>query len=239
MVDWIDSFYQTLEHIGYTHPLHPPMAHAPIGLIIGVFIFIWVALIFRRTMLPSSAYQRLVLLAFIFVFPTALLGFMDWQYFYDGEWLLLIKWKIILAGVLIVLLFIAYRIGRRAQGETKGRLVIYTLCFLNVVALGYMGGQLAYEGEGGPSNIPHRVRSGAKVFGANCEQCHPQGSGILQAPVLQDRATFTSFIRSPKGPGGKSISMPPFPPEKISDHKAKKLYRYIKYLQEQSEKGKR
>jgi uncharacterized membrane protein len=235
----IDSMYQALEKMGYTHPLHPPVTHVTIGLIIGVFIFIWIAFVFRRSMLPSQAYQRLILLAFIFAFPIALLGYTDWQYFYDGDWSSLIKWKIILTGVLFVLLYIAFMIGRGVQAEkTKGRLVFYTLCFLTVTALGYMGGQLAYEGEGGPSNIPHRFRSGAQVFAANCDQCHPQGSGILQAPALQDRPTFVSFIRNPQGPEGKPIPMPSFPPEKISDRKAMKLYRYILYLRTQSEKGK-
>jgi uncharacterized membrane protein len=233
----IDSIYEALEKMGYSHPLHPPVTHVPIGLVIGVFIFIWIAFIFRRSMLPSVAYQRIILLAFIFAFPAALLGYTDWQYFYDGDWIFLIKWKIILTGVLLVLLYIAHRIGRQAQGETKGRLAVYTLCFLTVTALGYMGGQLAYEGAGGPSNIPHRVRSGEKVFATDCGQCHPQGSGILQAPALQDAATFVSFIRNPKGPGGQSIPMPSFPAEKISGRKAKKLYRYIIYLRSRSEKG--
>jgi uncharacterized membrane protein len=161
----IDSIYQALGKMGYMHPLHPPMTHVTIGLIIGVFIFIWIVFVFRRSMLPSLAYQRLILLAFIFAFPTALLGYTDWQYFYDGDWISLIKWKIILTGVLFVLLYIALRVGRRAEQEkTKGRLVFYTLCFLTVTALGYMGGELAYTPREAVSCKPPRCRIARLLF---------------------------------------------------------------------------
>jgi uncharacterized membrane protein len=39
----IESIYQTLAKIGYTHPLHPPATHLPAGLIIGAFIFALIA----------------------------------------------------------------------------------------------------------------------------------------------------------------------------------------------------
>jgi len=35
----IDSLYQTLSKIGFAHPLHPPITHLSLGLIIGGFIF--------------------------------------------------------------------------------------------------------------------------------------------------------------------------------------------------------
>lgn len=70
----IDLFYELLGKIGYTHPVHPALTHIPMGLIIGAFIFALVALLFWRTILPSMAYRRIILLALIFTFPTALFG---------------------------------------------------------------------------------------------------------------------------------------------------------------------
>jgi len=232
----IDSLYQLLEKIGYTHPIHPSLTHIPMGLIIGVFLFALISLIFRRTILPSLAYRRIIILALIFAFPTALFGYTDWQHFYEGEWLLAIKIKLVLTGLLFVLLFIAVLFGRKSEVETKGGLTIYTLCFLTVIVLGYFGGQLVFENEGRPLTVPVRFLAGEKLYAANCNECHPGGSGILNAPQLSDYNTFLAFIRNPKGPGGSQIGMPPFPPEKLSDMQGKKLYRYIFRVLQKPEK---
>ena len=80
----ISNFYELMDRIGYTHPIHPPLTHIPIGLIVGVFCFALVALLFHRSILPPFAYRRIILLALIFVFPTTLFGYMDWQYFYKA-----------------------------------------------------------------------------------------------------------------------------------------------------------
>jgi uncharacterized membrane protein len=226
----IDLFYQLLEKIGYTHPVHPAFTHIPMGLIIGAFIFVLVALVFRRNMLPSVSYRRIILLALIFAFPTALFGYMDWQHFYDGDWLFSIKMKLLLTGVLIVLLFIGVILGRRKEAETKSSLAIYTLCFLVVVGLGYFGGQVAFEGEGRPEMVPIRFLVGEKVFAANCNDCHPRAGEILNAPQLLDSKKFLTLLRNP--PTG----MPPFPPEQISDQKAMRLYLYLVQLSGQQRK---
>jgi len=226
MIKMIGLLYQLLEEIGYTHPIHPPLTHVPIGLVIGVFIFALVAVLFRHTMLPQLAYNRFVLLALIFSIPTILLGYMDWQYFYEGEWSFPIKVKLALSGVLLVLLFIAFISGRKAKAETRGTLMIYTLCFLTVAILGYFGGQLIIEREGRPQAATTRFLSGEKLFALNCSDCHPKGGDILKAPQLTDLNTFLAYLRNPKG------TMPPFPPEKISDKQAEKVYRYIEKLRE-------
>jgi uncharacterized membrane protein len=224
----IEFLYDTLEKIGYNHPIHPALTHIPIGLVIGAFIFAVIALLSRRTVLPQLAYNRIILLAFIFLFPTVLFGYTDWQHFYEGAWLSSIKIKLVLSGVLIVLLVIALLVGRKAKKETKGTLAIYTLCFLTVIVIGYFGGQLVFEGEGRPLAVPMRFMVGEKVFAANCNDCHPHGEDILNAPQLSDLNTFRSYLRNPKG------DMPPFPPEKISDLQAKRLYQYITKMLEKS-----
>jgi uncharacterized membrane protein len=223
----IDLFYQFLEKIGYTHPIHPPLTHIPIGLVIGVFIFSLVAVLFRRTILPQLAYSRIILLALIFSFPTILFGYMDWLYFYEGAWSLPIKIKLVMSGVLLILLYIAFVNGRKAKAETRGTLTLYTLCFLTVAILGYFGGQLIIEGEGRPQAATVRFLYGEKLFTVNCNDCHSSGGDILRAPQLTDFNTFLAYLRNPQG------TMPPFPPEKISDKQATRLYHYIIQLASQ------
>ena len=224
----IELLYETLEKIGYLHPIHPPLTHIPMGLVFGVFIFALIAMLFRRTVLPQLAYNRIILLALIFSFPTGLFGYTDWQHFYEGAWLFPIKMKLALSGVFIVLLFIALLVGRKAKAETKGTLAIYALCFLTVVVLGYFGGQLVFEGEGRPLTAPMRFMVGEKLFATNCNDCHPHGEDILNAPQLSDVYNFRSYLRNP------NRDMPPFPLEKITDTQAMRLYQYITKVLEKS-----
>jgi len=224
----IDFLYAMLEKIGYVHPIHPPLTHIPMGLVFGAFIFALIALLFRRTILPQLAYNRIILLALIFSFPTALFGYTDWQHFYEGDWLFPIKIKLVLSGILIILLFIALLVGRKAKTETKGTLAIYTLCFFTVIIIGYFGGQLVFEGEGRPLTVPMRFMAGEKLFATNCNECHAGGGDILNAPPLADFKTFLSLLRHPPE------DMPPFPPEKLSDTQALKLYQYITKVLEKS-----
>lgn len=102
----IESIYQILEKIGYTHPLHPPATHLPAGLIIGAFLFALIGWIFNRKNLAQTA-RHCLGLALIMAVPTILLGLMDWQYRFGGGWLFEIKAKLVLAGILLLLLFSA------------------------------------------------------------------------------------------------------------------------------------
>ena len=76
----IDFVYQTLAKFGYTHPLHPTLTHLPIGMVMGAFFFVLVALTFRRANLAKTA-RHCSVLALIAAVPTILLGIMDWQHF--------------------------------------------------------------------------------------------------------------------------------------------------------------
>ena len=97
--------YNALAAIGFTDPIHPPLTHMPIGLVVAALIFGFAGWILRRPFL-SQAGRYCLVLAWLFIFPTVLLGFMDWQQFYQGAWLLPIIVKIGLAGFLFVLLSI-------------------------------------------------------------------------------------------------------------------------------------
>jgi uncharacterized membrane protein len=148
--------YVFLKSLGYNHPIHPMVTHIAVGLTIGALVFGLVSVIFRRVRLKLTAWHC-ALLAFISVVPIAFFGLMDWQEKYNGEWISTIIIKMILAGCLLVLLFVALMLGRATEEEKQGTatapwrnprsiaaLVLYGVCTGIVVALGYFGGSLVY-----------------------------------------------------------------------------------------------
>jgi len=231
-----DPVYQFLERIGYPHPIHPSETHIPIGLVVGAFFFVWGALFFRRSRLALTAWHCLIL-AFIFVFPTMILGFMDWQHYFAGVWLFPIKMKFTLACFLLVLLFTAIVLGNKFGTNSKSALTFYTLSFLTVVFIGYFGGQLVYSGW--TPAATKEYQAGEKIFKSRCSGCHPHGGNIIDsnlplrgAPQLKDTETFVAFIRNPKRPDGSSGIMPPFPELKVSQQQAMELYQYTLHVLE-------
>ena len=108
----IHFFYAILNSLGYHHPFHPTQVHIPIGLVVGALIFALVALVFRRERLVITP-RHCIILAFIWVFPSMILGIMDWQQFYAGAWILPFKAKLITAPILAVLLGLAIFLGRK------------------------------------------------------------------------------------------------------------------------------
>jgi cytochrome c6 len=70
--------------------------------------------------------------------------------------------------------------------------------------------------------------SGEQLFKENCAACHVGGGNIVNpkmplkgAPLLKTFAAFLSQIRKPQPP------MTAFPPARISEEQARKLYAYI------------
>ena len=227
----IDTIYLFLEKLGYPHPLHPPLTHMPIGLVTGALVLGLVAWLFRRTSLWPSA-RHCLILALLFLIPTALFGYMDWQHYYAGAWLFYIKMKLILAGVLLVLLSIGLIVTRKSEVNPIASLTIFSLSFFTVVALGYFGGQLVFGGW--TPTAPKELQIGARIFKGNCSGCHPHGGNIIAtnlplniAPQLADFDTFRAYVRHPEMPNGSTGEMPDFPPTKISDQQARELYQYI------------
>jgi uncharacterized membrane protein len=137
------SFYGFLERIGYTHPIHPPLTHIPVGLTIGALIFSLVAVIFGRERLRLSSWHAAVL-SLIGVVPTAFAGFMDWQHRMNGVWIPEIGWKIGLASALFVLQFSALFVARKGRLGFALSIVLLIICFGIAMTLGFIGGKLVY-----------------------------------------------------------------------------------------------
>jgi len=226
-----DPIYEFLAKLGYTHPIHPTEVHMPIGLVVASLVFIYIAVIFRRHNLEQTV-RHCIILAFIWIFPTMLFGYMDWQHFYAGAWLFPIKVKLATATVLALLLLLAVIVAHQRGPASKLAVTLYTLCFLAVVVLGYFGGQLVYGIKG--SSDSETYGTGRKIFKANCNACHPNGANVIMPNLplkgsskLDHFETFIAFLRTPQLPDGKAGPMPAFPASKISDKEVSELYDYI------------
>lgn len=234
----LEFIYQTLAKFGYTHPLHPPLTHVPVGMIIGAFLFSLAAIIFRWTSLIQTA-RHCVILAAIVLLPTALLGIMDWQHFYGGAMLFPIKMKLVLAGVLLIFLILTVIFGLLGENFTKIVLALNFFCLLAAAGLGYFGGELVYGTKTAEKGIAEGpAAEGAIVFQQNCSACHQTDStatkigpglkGIFKRdkfPVSGQAASEENFRRQLITPFSK---MPPFghlPPDQVDA-----LVAYLKTL---------
>ena len=142
-----EFIYQTLTNFGYNHPVHPALTHVPIGMVMGAFIFVLIAVMTRKKNLAQTA-RHCSVLALIAAVPTALLGLMDWQHFYGGAFLFPIKMKLIMAGILIVFLTLAVIFGFFGETLSKVVILLYMLCLFSVIGLGYFGGYEDRQGLG-------------------------------------------------------------------------------------------
>jgi len=224
----IDSLYDLLGKIGYIHPLHPPFTHGPIGAVIVAFCF--GILLWRQNFLQSAYYA--VGIAFVLLFPTVLAGIMDWQYYYSGAWIFPIQMKIALAALLFILLSITLVVGRMPTVRPSIMMFLLTLCLVNVVGIGYFGGQLVYEGR--TPSVSADLLPGRNIFVSRCSGCHSNGGNILYphlplrtAPQLLSYEAFIEFVRNPKLPNGSNGPMPVFTQHDLSDQQAQLLYEYI------------
>ncbi len=227
----MNIIYQFMEWLGYSHPLHPPLAHMPIGLVVGALALGLAGWWRKRTDWLAAARYCLVV-ALIFLIFAAVAGYLDWQHYYAGAWLFYIKIKLILTGVLLIFLVMAVTWGRKAAAGAQRHLSLYTLCFLAVIGLGYYGGQLVLSGTcSPPSEVP---TIGAKIYHTNCGACHPYGGNILNprlpiigSPQLANFPAFLAYNRNPQRTDGSQAVMPPFPEKKISGQEMEELYNYI------------
>jgi uncharacterized membrane protein len=139
----INFIYELLATIGFKHPLHPAITHIPMGMIMGGFFFALVSLFKKNESLATAAHYCFTL-ALIFVLPTMIAGFMDWQYKFDAEWSGIILTKLILAFVLVALLIVTFLQGRKPEADIRRLVILYAVCFVTAIGLGFMGAELQY-----------------------------------------------------------------------------------------------
>jgi uncharacterized membrane protein len=222
---WIRAFYQFLDKMGFSHPIHVVLVHLPIGFVVGAFILGSIAILFGRDKLALSA-RHCIILAIFFWFPVVLFGFTDWVHYYGRVWLPAIKIKMILTGILFILLLAVLYFESSKKTSKWVILTLYTFCLITVVPIGWYGAQLIYGTNPQLTLMPYK--SGYQVFINECKNCHPDGGNTMDAqkpinnsPKLRDINIFISFVRHPEG------IMPPFPASTISDHETEELYLYI------------
>ena len=139
-----EYIFNTLEAIGFTHPLHPALTHIPMGMVIGCFFFGLVAFVTRKTVFLKTALHCSVL-ALLFIVPTIFAGYLDWQQFFGGTMSTFIVIKMILAVVLTVLLSLSIRENLKGASISK-MFLLYTLCLACAGGLGFSGGEIIYGG---------------------------------------------------------------------------------------------
>ncbi len=135
--------FKLLEMVGFTHPLHPALTHIPMGMVMGAFFFGLAVIILKKTEFAATA-KHCVILGLLFIPPTVIAGYMDWQHKYDGEWSTIIIIKMVLAAVLTALLGAAFQLGRNDETDSKVLMLLYLLCLFCAVGLGFSGGELQY-----------------------------------------------------------------------------------------------
>jgi uncharacterized membrane protein len=101
--DMINGLFLLLAQMGFKEPLHPPITHMPIGLAVGALIFFLAAVVLKRKSLAPTA-RQVSILAFIFTFPTIILGVIDWIHFYNAALFIPILIKMALAVILLMVL---------------------------------------------------------------------------------------------------------------------------------------
>jgi uncharacterized membrane protein len=139
----IDDLYVLLAKLGFKEPLHSPITHMPIGLVAGALIFFLVAIVFKKKNLVLTA-RHASILAFIFVFPTILLGVMDWIHFYHATLFTPIKIKMALASVALIVLGAGIILGSEIKLHTMTMTLLYVVAFFVMIGLGYFGSGIVY-----------------------------------------------------------------------------------------------
>jgi mono/diheme cytochrome c family protein len=240
----IDALYRFLRNLGFTDPLHPPIVHVPIGLVIGALVFFAVALAFKRRQLVLTA-RHVSILALVFAFPSILLGAFDWIHFYRAAMIPAIRIKIVLAAALLVLLGLGIVLGGKGKSRSAAIMAIYALSFLDVVGLGYFGATLVYgqgtalasaavpASEGKAAPPAGGTEAGRALFESNCQACHPGGGNSVapKYPVkgskkLASLAQFETFLRAPTMSDGGEGEMPAYGMDALTSGQVKELYAF-------------
>ncbi len=151
----LDAFYEFLAKHGFNEPLHSPITHMPIGLSVGALIFFLAAIVFKKKQLVFSA-RHASILAFVFIFPTILLGVCDWIHFYQATLFVPIIIKMCLASLALILLGTGIIVGGEIKLHTISMTIIYALTVVAMIGLGYFGSGIIY-GRGLAVKMPKKI----------------------------------------------------------------------------------
>jgi uncharacterized membrane protein len=179
----IDGLYAILARFGFSEPLHSPITHMPIGLAIGALIFFITALLFKRKNLVLTA-RHASILAFIFVFPTILLGVFDWIHFYHATLYTPIKIKMGLASLTLLLLGAGIILGSEVKLHSISMTILYGAASISLVGLGYFGAGIIY---GRGLEMKPAIQKPARTASPSAHDslsAKIHGSGQKIAPIL-------------------------------------------------------
>ena len=140
----IEGLYNFLALLGFHHPIHPIIVHIPMGMVIGCVAFSLADKIWKSKNFDQTAFHC-ALLATIFVIPTYIAGFLDWQHVFGGDSSIWITIKLILGAVLTVVLI--FTVVQKMRGISQQKLfLLYLLSLAICGGLGFSGGELLYGG---------------------------------------------------------------------------------------------
>jgi uncharacterized membrane protein len=190
----IDDLYALLARLGFAEPLHSPITHMPIGLAAGALIFFLIAVFFKRREMVVTA-RHASILAFVFVFPTIMLGVMDWIHFYHAVLFVPIIIKMILASVALVVLGAGIILGSEIKLHTVTTAVLYAIAFGAMVGLGYFGAGIIY-GRGLQVKPPHESAAAIVSSSSNA------GSNAGEKKIAADTTRTTQDTGAAKAGSG-------------------------------------
>lgn len=138
-----EFLFMWLEKFGYTHPIHAPVTHVPMGMVMGACVFVALAVFLGKSGLLPTA-KHCYVLALVAIPPTMFAGYMDWQHSYAGAFSPYILAKIIAGTALIALC--AFNIQQLRKPDPNPRLLMTTATasLLTAIILGFCGGELQY-----------------------------------------------------------------------------------------------
>jgi uncharacterized membrane protein len=186
----MDSLYRFLGELGYTHPLHPPLTHVPIGCIVAGFLFAVLAFFLKQPSFSKTA-RHCLGLALVALPLTAFAGYLDWQHNYGGAWLWPIRIKLLLAGILLAVLIVAHTLCLRKNQATVNVVLACLVCLGLAGGLGFYGGELVYGKQeaaapGQTAAFPDVAAEGRRLFAQKCSACHyPDQTAMKIGPGLK------------------------------------------------------
>lgn len=205
----IDSIYRFLGDLGYTHPIHPILVHLTIGLVVATLLFSLLSTIPRYSKYAVTA-RHCATLAFFSVFPTALLGVMDWLYYYGGSLIYPIQMKIYLASGLGVLLLLAVILHIKFTSRSPLLIAVYLFALSAVTGLGYFGGELVFVSQEESSTESTESEAGTGeaagpvvfsdlegVLQNRCVQCHSEGNPLQGLNLSSYEGTMAGSENGP------------------------------------------